>query len=81
MPKALKTPEQKRAYELRLEAIRSELSEHPVMELNSFCLYTQRDKFPKKHVYNVLRVPVRRYDDEILKALEAMVKATAKLAA
>ena len=75
MPKALKTPEEKDAYALRLEAIRAELPEQAGSELSSFCRYTQRAAFKKLHVWNVLRIPIRRYDDEILKALEAMVKA------
>jgi hypothetical protein len=75
MPKALKTPQEKAAYELRLEAIRSNLPEQAGSELASFCRYTQRPVFKQSHVWNVLRQPIRRYDDEILKALEAMVKA------
>jgi len=80
MPKALKTQDEKRAYEARLEAIRAELPEQAGSELASFCRYTQRDNFKQQHVWNVLRQPIRRYDDEILKALEAMVKSL-KLAA
>lgn len=74
MPKALKTHEEKRAYKARLEAIRPDLPEQAGSELASFCRYTQREVFKQDHVWNVLRQPIRRYDDEILKALEAMVK-------
>lgn len=80
MPKALKTQEEKRAFEARLEAIRADLPEQPGSELASFCRFTQRDVFPQSHVWNVLRKPIRRYDDDILKALESMVRSL-KLAA
>ena len=80
MPKALKTQAEKQAFELRLEAIRPDLPEQAGSELASFCRYTQREVFKQAHVWNVLRKPIRRYDDEILKALEAMVKSL-KLAA
>lgn len=80
MPKALKTQEEKRAFKARLEAIRADLPDQAGSELASFCRYTQRDVFKQNHVWNVLRQPIRRYDDEILKALESMVK-TLKLAA
>ena len=74
MPKALKTPELKRAYEARLCAIRKDLPEQPGSELASFCRYTQRGIYKQQHVWNVLRQPIRRYDDAILKDLESMVK-------
>ena len=74
MPKALKTQEEKRAYERRLGAIRAELPERAGLELAAFCRYTQRENFKQSHIWNVLRQPVRRYDDDILKALESMVK-------
>lgn len=74
MPKALKTTEEKQAYTARLDAIRDFLPEQSGSELASFCRYTQRETFKQAHVWNVLRQPVRRYDDEILKALESMVK-------
>ncbi|MDB5235439.1 MAG: hypothetical protein JWR44_2432 [Hymenobacter sp.] len=80
MPKALKNHEEKQAYKARLEVIRPDLPEQPGSELASFCRYTQRPVFNQDHVWNVLRQPIRRYDDEILKALEAMVKSL-KLAA
>lgn len=80
MPKALKTREEKTEYENRLNAIRPDLPDYAGQELASFCRYTQREALKPQHVWNVLRQPVRRYDDEILKALEAMVKSL-KLAA
>lgn len=74
MPKALKNREEKAAFERRLDTIRPDFPDQPAKELASFCRYTQREVFPRLHVWNVTRQPVRRYDDEILKAMEAMVK-------
>lgn len=74
MPKALKTPAEKSTYKARLDAIRGDLPEQAGSELASFCRYTQREMFKQSHIWNVLRQPIRRYDDDILKALESMVK-------
>ena len=80
MPKALKTPAEKAAYAARLEAIRPYLPAQASRELAAFCRYTQRQIFTQSHVHNVLRQPVRRYDDAILLSLEAMTKSFNKAA-
>ena len=81
MAETKKTREEKGAFESRLTAIRDELPNNTAQELNAFCRYTQRDTFESEHIYNVLRTPVRRYDDAILKALEKMVKINQQIAA
>ena len=80
MPKALKTAAEKNAYNARLAAIRASLPAQAGRELAAFCRYTQREVFPQAHVHNVLRNPVRRYDDNILMSLEAMAKSFNKAA-
>ncbi|MGI4864192.1 MAG: hypothetical protein ACRYFZ_09745 [Janthinobacterium lividum] len=80
MAETKKTQDEKRLFNDRLAAIRDDLPPSPASELNSFCRYTQRDTFDTEHIYNVLRTPCRRYDDDILSALEKMVK-TLKAAA
>lgn len=74
MAEAKKTQPEKREYEARLALVRPGLPSNTAQELNAFCRYTQRDTFEPEHIYNVLRTPVRRYDDPILWALEKMVK-------
>ena len=81
MAEAKKTRDQKADYEARLSVIREELPTNTAQELNAFCRYTQRDTFESEHIYNVLRTPVRRYDDFILEALEKMVKVNQQIAA
>ena len=74
MAETKKTREEKELFEVRLAVIRPDLPTNTGQELNSFCRYTQRDTFEAEHIYNVLRTPVRRYDDAILEAMEKMVK-------
>lgn len=81
MAETKKTQPEKREFEARLASIREDLGGNTAVELNAFCRYTQRDTFDPEHIYNVLRTPVRRYDDAILEALEKMVKTNQKIAA
>lgn len=81
MAETKKTQVEKLLYQQRLEAIREELPGNTAVELNAFCRYTQRDTFEPEHIYNVLRTPIRRYDDEILECLEKMVKTNQRVAA
>lgn len=81
MAETKKTQAEKRLFEARLEAIRGDFPGNTGVELNAFCRYTQRDTFDLEHIYNVLRTPIRRYDDEILGALEKMVKTNQRVAA
>lgn len=81
MAETKKTRPEKLEYASRLKLIRPNLPESTAVELNAFCRYTQRDTFHPEHIYNVMRTPIRRYDDEILTALEIMVKTNQKIAA
>lgn len=80
MAETKKTQAEKREFEERLDTIRPDLPDNTAIELNAYCRYNQLATFKPEHIYNVLRTPVRRYDDDILGALEKMVS-TLKTAA
>jgi hypothetical protein len=67
MPKALKSPAQKQAFCKKLESLRPKLPTQAALRVT-----TLRADIPVEHVYNVLRQPTRRFDDEILSLLEQL---------
>lgn len=74
MPRAVKTPEEKEYFAARVDFIRSRLPSSPGVRVN-----TLHPHIPREHVIDVLRKPVRRYNDEILAALESLALPVAKL--
>lgn len=74
MAKPLKTPEEKAVFRYRVEQVRPRLKRYAALLVN-----TKRPDIDAERVYNVLRNPIRCYDDEVLNVLEelANVKAVA----
>ena len=64
MAETLKNPKEKAEYARKLAKVRPFLPGNPASVLT-----TIRPDFETEHVYNVLRTPIRRYDDDILAAL------------
>lgn len=75
MPKAVKTPQEKAYFAARVDFIRPSLPSSPGVRVN-----TLHPHIPSEHVIDVLRKPVRRYNDEILAALEALAMPTVEIA-
>jgi hypothetical protein len=71
MPKAVKTPQEKAYFAARVDSLRQFLPSSPGVRVN-----TLHPHIPSEHVIDVLRKPVRRYNDEILAALEALAMPT-----
>jgi hypothetical protein len=67
MPTATKTPEDKAVFRYRLEQIRPRLKRYAALVVNSLHPHIHTER-----VYNVLRTPIRCYDDEVLDALESI---------
>ncbi|KAA9333365.1 hypothetical protein F0P96_10370 [Hymenobacter busanensis] len=67
MPKALKTPEEKAVFRYRVEQVKPRLKRYAALLVTS-----QHPEISAERVYNVLRTPVRCYDDEVLNALEEL---------
>ena len=74
MPKPIKTPEEKAVFRYRRDQVRSKLPRYAALLVTA-----HRPDMTAEQVYNVLRNPIRSYDDEVLKALEEI--ATSKIAA
>lgn len=74
MPTATKTPEDKAVFRYRLNQIRPQLKRYSALLVNSL-----HPEISTERVYNVLRTPIRCYDDEVLNILEELtrVKTTA----
>lgn len=67
MPKAVKSFAEKQYFADRVNLIRPRLPSSPGVRIN-----TLHPHIPSEHVIDVLRTPVRRYNDEILAALESL---------
>lgn len=67
MPKPTKTPEEKAVFRYRRDQVRAKLPRYAALLLTA-----SHPKFTPEQVYNVLRSPIRCYDDSVLVALEEL---------
>lgn len=74
MPKPTKTLEEKAVFRYRRNQARAKLSRYAALLVTA-----KRPDLTPEQVYNVLRDPIRCYDDEVLEVLEEL--ATTKAAA
>ncbi|MCC3159725.1 hypothetical protein LJ737_20960 [Hymenobacter sp. 15J16-1T3B] len=74
MAKSSKTPEEKAVFRYRIEQVRPRLKRYAALLVTS-----KRPDIDAERVYNVLRNPIRCYDDEVLEVLEEI--ANVKVAA
>lgn len=65
MPKPTKTPEDKAVFRYRRDAVRAKLPRYAALLVTA-----QRPDLTAEQVYNVLRSPIRSYDDDVLNELE-----------